>query len=133
MGNGPWFAEEGDGARAFLVAGESSSVHPRCLGADGLFCPGSLPVDGPFAVCPRAPGTTAVLVDTGTNADCAGPSWSENPATQSSQVKNYSPGNMEHASSRGHEASPQSGLGVGCKRCSSSKKLPEHGNAVYHD
>ena len=30
---------------------------------------------------------------------------------------------MEQASSRGHEASPQSGLGVGCKRCSSSKKL----------
>ena len=42
---------------------------------------------------------------------------------ESSQVKNYSPGNMEQASSRGHEASPQSGLGVGCKRCSSSKKL----------
>lgn len=33
------------------------------------------------------------------------------------QVKNYFPGNMEQASSRGHEASPQSGLGVGCKRC----------------
>ena len=30
---------------------------------------------------------------------------------------------MEQASSRGHEASPQSGLGVGCKQCSSSKKL----------
>ena len=30
---------------------------------------------------------------------------------------------MEHASSRSHEASPQSGLGVGCKRCFSSKKL----------
>ena len=30
---------------------------------------------------------------------------------------------MEQASSRGHEASPQSGLGVGCKWCSSSKKL----------
>ena len=30
---------------------------------------------------------------------------------------------MEQASSRGHGASPQSGLGVGCKRCSSSKKL----------
>ena len=30
---------------------------------------------------------------------------------------------MEQASSRGHEASPQSGLGMGCKRCSSSKKL----------
>ena len=30
---------------------------------------------------------------------------------------------MEQAPSRGHEASPQSGLGVGCKRCSSSKKL----------
>ena len=40
-----------------------------------------------------------------------------------SQVKNYSPGYMEQAPSRGHEASPQSGLGVGCKLCSSSKKL----------
>ena len=30
---------------------------------------------------------------------------------------------MEQASSRGHEAIPRSGLGVGCKRCSSSKKL----------
>ena len=29
---------------------------------------------------------------------------------------------MEEASSRGHEASPQSGLSVGCKLCSSSKK-----------
>jgi len=28
------------------------------------------------------------------------------------------------APSRGHEARPQSGLGVGCKLCSSSKKLP---------
>ena len=34
-------------------------------------------------------------------------------AHRSSQVKNYSTGNMEQASSRGHEASPQSGLGVG--------------------
>ena len=42
-----------------------------------------------------------------------------------SQVKdkNYSPGYMEQAPSRGHEASPQSGLGVGCMLCSSSKKL----------
>ena len=38
-------------------------------------------------------------------------------------VKNYSPGYMEQAPSRGHEASPQSGLGVGWKLCSSSKKL----------
>ena len=30
---------------------------------------------------------------------------------------------MERAPSRGHEASPQSGLGVGCKLCSSSTKL----------
>ena len=30
---------------------------------------------------------------------------------------------MEKAPNRGHEASPQSGLGVGCKLCSSSKKL----------
>ena len=40
-----------------------------------------------------------------------------------SQVKNYSPGYMEQAPSRDHEASPQSGLGVGCKLCSSSKKV----------
>ena len=39
------------------------------------------------------------------------------------QVKNYSPGYMEQTPSRGHEASPQSGLGVGFKLCSSSKKL----------
>ena len=32
---------------------------------------------------------------------------------------------MEQASSRGHEASPQGGLGVGCKLCFSSKKLRE--------
>ena len=32
---------------------------------------------------------------------------------------------MEQAPSRGHEASPQSELGVGCKLCSSSKKLRE--------
>ena len=32
-------------------------------------------------------------------------------------------GIMERASSRGHEASPQSGLGVGCKRHTSCKKL----------
>jgi len=38
-------------------------------------------------------------------------------------VKNYSPGYMEQAPSRGEEASPQSGLGVGCKLCSSSEKL----------
>jgi hypothetical protein len=38
-------------------------------------------------------------------------------------VKNYSPGFMEQAPSRGYEASPQSGLGVGCKLCSSSQKL----------
>ena len=30
---------------------------------------------------------------------------------------------MEQAPSRGHEASPQSGLGVGCMLYSSSKKL----------
>jgi len=30
---------------------------------------------------------------------------------------------MEQAPSRGHKASPQSGLGVGCKRCFSSKEL----------
>ena len=40
-----------------------------------------------------------------------------------SGVKNYSPGYMEQEPRRGHEASPQIGLGVGCKLCSSSKKL----------
>jgi hypothetical protein len=43
--------------------------------------------------------------------------------TTDSQVKNYSPGYMDQAPSRGHGASPQSGLGVSCKLCSSSKKL----------
>ena len=33
------------------------------------------------------------------------------------------PGYMGQVPSRGHEASPQSGLGVGCKLCSSSKKM----------
>ena len=37
--------------------------------------------------------------------------------------RNYSPGYMEIAPSRGHEASPQSGLGAGCKLRTSSKKL----------
>ena len=36
---------------------------------------------------------------------------------------NYSPGYMEQAPSRGHGASPQIGLGVGCELCCSSKKL----------
>ena len=40
-----------------------------------------------------------------------------------SRVKNHSPGYMEQAPSRGHEASPQSELGVRYKRCSSSKEL----------
>ena len=39
------------------------------------------------------------------------------------QVNKYYPGYMEQAPSRGHEASPQIGLGVGCKLCSSRKKL----------
>ena len=38
-------------------------------------------------------------------------------------VRSYSPGYMEQAPSRGHEASTQSGLGVGCKLCSSSKSF----------
>ena len=38
-----------------------------------------------------------------------------------SQVKNCSLKYMEQAPIRGHEASPQSGLKVGCKLCSSSK------------
>ena len=64
-------------------------------------------------------------------AACSGGSLAAGAASGflSSQVKNYSPGNMEQAPSRGHEASPQSGLGVGCKRCSSSKKL--RGLGVY--
>ena len=41
----------------------------------------------------------------------------------SNQVKNYSPKYMEQAPSRGHEASPQNGLGAGCKLCSSNGKL----------
>ena len=40
-----------------------------------------------------------------------------------SQVKSYTLGYMGQAPSKGHGASPQSGLGVGCKLCSSSKKL----------
>ena len=32
-------------------------------------------------------------------------------------------GYMERTSSSGHEASPQSGLGVGCRRCPNSKEL----------
>ena len=43
------------------------------------------------------------------------------PFVESSQVRNYSPGYMEQAPSRGHKASPQSGLGVDCKLLSSSK------------
>ena len=39
------------------------------------------------------------------------------------KARNFSPGNMEQAPSRGHEASSQIGRGVGCKRCSSRKKL----------
>ena len=42
--------------------------------------------------------------------------------SRGSQVKNYSPGYMEQAPSRGHEASPQSGLRMGFNLCSSSKK-----------
>ena len=41
----------------------------------------------------------------------------------SRNCKSYPPGYMKQAPSRGHEASPQSGLGAGCKLCSSSKKL----------
>ena len=37
-------------------------------------------------------------------------------------VKNFSPGTKEQVPSRGHGASPQSGLGVSCKRPPSSKK-----------
>ena len=40
----------------------------------------------------------------------------------SSQVKNYSPGYMEQASSRGHEASPQSGLSVQATSCAPAAK-----------
>jgi hypothetical protein len=37
------------------------------------------------------------------------------------QFRNCSPGYMEQAPSRGHKASPHSGLGVGCGLCPSSK------------
>ena len=43
--------------------------------------------------------------------------------SESSQVRNVSLGNMEQAPRRGHEARPQSGLVMDCKRFSSSKKL----------
>ena len=46
---------------------------------------------------------------------------------KSSQVKYCPPGNMEKASSRGHEASPQSGLGVGCKLRSSAQQKASRG------
>ena len=39
------------------------------------------------------------------------------------KIKSYSPRYMEQAPIRGHEASPQSGLGVGCELFSSRKKL----------
>ena len=42
---------------------------------------------------------------------------------ESSEVSNCTPGYMEQAPSRGYEASPQSGLGVGWELCSSSKKV----------
>ena len=44
-------------------------------------------------------------------------------AVKPSHVKNGYPGYMEQAPSMGHDASPQSGLGVDCMRCSSSKKI----------
>ena len=44
-------------------------------------------------------------------------------ARRPSQVKNYSPNTHSRAPSRGHQASSMSGLGVGCKLCSSSKEL----------
>jgi len=58
-------------------------------------------------------------------ADCPVVAGELGAASQvkSSQVRNYSPGYMEQAPSRGHGASPQSGLGVGCMLCSSSKEL----------
>ena len=40
-----------------------------------------------------------------------------------SQVKDFFPGHIEQAPSRGHEASSQSRLGVGCKRFSRSTEL----------
>ena len=43
--------------------------------------------------------------------------------TSQVKVKDNSPGYMKQAPSRGHEASPQNGLGMGCRLCSSSKKL----------
>ena len=45
------------------------------------------------------------------------------PLRSYDQIRNYSSGYMEQATSRGYEASPQSGLGVGWELCSSSKKV----------
>ena len=53
---------------------------------------------------------------------CKAPLWGGRLDLGRYQVRNYSPGYMEQAKSRGHEASPQSGLGMGCKLLSSSKK-----------
>ena len=51
-------------------------------------------------------------------------------AAPSSQVKNYSPGNMEQASSRGHEASPQSG--PLCHHDGCSALAPLHAGCHWH-
>ena len=55
---------------------------------------------------------------------CLGLILSEEPSAHVKlrQGNNYSAGYMEQAPSKGHEASPQRGLGVCCKGCSSSKK-----------
>ena len=54
---------------------------------------------------------------------CKAPLW----GTCRRQVNNYSPEDMTQAPSKGHEASPQNRLGVGCKVYSSSKKLRGEG------
>ena len=43
--------------------------------------------------------------------------------TKPSHARHYPPGYVEQAPTRGHDARSQSGLGVGCKLCSSSKML----------
>ena len=52
-------------------------------------------------------------IDTGSGRRAVSSSPGRAVGGRSSQVRTYSPGNMEQAPSRGHEARPQSGLGAG--------------------
>ena len=77
---------------------------------------------------PKPPVRCAYLGNSQLRPPCGfggGGSFLEGSLFGSSQVKNYSPENMEQAPSRGHEASPQSGLDGGCKRRFSSSKPHE--------